>query len=357
MDTNVMGTNVMDINCHGKYNCAGKRIADYLRAPAKAGKAMELRAQQAAFKVLETLKAYTQRIRTHEPAHAHASKPAHAHASKPAHAHVGGGVAAEKIDATTQAIKNLFKELGDREVKGYPNILGPLEVLYAIVILNMQNVINKIILGGDANKILADPNMSSQKLLNRLLKTSQKYKSVIYDSEFRTVFKEWVNNYVTALMTTLEIAQPAIDRVNQKMKEIIEATGDNIGKTLIHALVNVVRSAASNVPVVGGVVSLVLSADQMGKEIIDLCAPQLIKGAGILFPAIDGINQQIDVAKCHANKLVEQVKPILAKIDTQQGGGALRKINKTTHRINDMLMRFKGKKNTKHNYTRRLGKK
>ena len=342
--------NATYIPCNGKYSCAGQKFAGYLSAPAKAAadfsQAIKDKLSEHRNKIVDILNNYSKCL------------------SDPTSTKTGGGGAggaAQEINSATESLKLLFKELGDREVKGYPNIFGPLEVLYAIVVINLQKKINKIILGDDAENMLADPNMTSKKLFDSMLKTSEKYKEVVFDSEFKQVFTEWINNYVTALLTTLDIAQPEIDRMNHKLNEIIETTGDNIGKSLIHALVNVARSAAANVPVVGGIVSLVLSADQIGKEIIDLCAPQISKGAGILFPAIDGINKQIEVAKCSANELAEKVKPMLAKKEnTQQGGGASansqkikQQIHKTVRRINAMLMRFKGHKNRKLNYTRR----
>lgn len=270
-----------------------------------------------------------------------------------------GNSTAGAFDNVSISIKNLFDQVSGQEIKGYPDIFGPFEVAYAIIILKIQNIINQIALGKDADKILADPNIKSDELLDKMIRISKRYKDVVQQAEFRHVFGEWMKNYVDALLKTLDIAQPEIDRINQRLKDIIEGMGDNIGKSITHSLVNVISAIVSNIPVVGGVWSVLLSADELGQEIINGCRP-LTKAAGSTAYVIDGVNNQIGKTKCKVNELAKKIEPILSKMTPQTGGGIRKrnalekKINNTTRRINYMLTRFKCKNKSKPNYTRRI---
>ena len=280
-----------------------------------------------------------------------------------------GNSTSSAIDKITSSINNLFSELGGREIKGYPDLFGPFETVYAVIIIKIQNIINKIALGENANQILADPNMDSKKLLDKMMRTSTRYKDAVKEAEFQGIFKEWMSNYINALLATLDIAQPEIDRINKKIKDIIEGMGDNIGKSVIHSLINVAKAIVSNIPVVGGIVSALSSADELGQEILKFCEPPIVKGAGIVVPIINGINKQIDKIECEGNKLVKKLEPILnikggggisigkasksisnasigkasiSKAKASMGGGTRKKLNNSTQRIQYMLQRFGG---------------
>jgi hypothetical protein len=259
-----------------------------------------------------------------------------------------GQSTAGAFNNVSNSIKNLFDQVSGQDIKGYPNIFGPFEVAYAAVIIKIQNVINKIALGADADKILADPKIKSGELLDKMMRTSKRYKDAIKDAEIRNIFKDWMKNYTDALLETLDVAKPEVDRINKEINNIIEGMGDNIGESLSHALVNVAQSAVANVPVVGGIVSAVLSADQLGQEIINACKPPIAKGAGIVMPVVNGINKQIDKTKCQMNDLAKKFEPVMKKLDKLEGGGGKnktvknvgKKINNTTRRVEYMLSRF-----------------
>jgi len=266
------------------------------------------------------------------------------------------------IDNVSNSIKNLFKQVSGQEIKGYPDIFGPFEVGYAMIIIKIQNIINQIALGADADKILADPNIKSGELLDKMMRTSKRYKDAAGEAKFRNIFGEWMKNYVDALLKTLDIAQPEIDRINAKLNSIIEGMGENIGESISHALVNVISAIVSNIPVVGGIVSALLSADELGQEIIKGCAP-IAKGAGMLGNVADGVINQANKTTCKISELGKKLEPILNIGSSQAGGGGgggkkrktrERKLNNTTRRIKYMLGQFKCKKNSKPNYTRRI---
>jgi len=272
------------------------------------------------------------------------------------------------IDNVSNSIKNLFDQVSGQEIKGYPDIFGPFEVGYAMIIIKIQNIINQIVLGSDADKILADPNIKSGELLDKMMRTSKRYKDAVEQAEFKNIFEEWMKNYVDALLKTLDIAQPEIDRINKRLSSIIEGMGENIGESISHALVNVISAIVSNIPGVGGIVKVILSADELGQELIDGCRP-LAKAAGSMATVVDGVNKQISKTQCNIDELSKKLEPVLNIGSSQAGGGGggvgrkrttrktkerKRKLNNTTRRIKYMLGQFKCKKNSKPNYTRRI---
>jgi len=264
------------------------------------------------------------------------------------------------IDNVSNSIKNLFDQVSGQEIKGYPDIFGPFEVGYAMIIIKIQNIINQIVLGSDADKILADPNIKSGELLDKMMRTSKRYKDAVEQAEFKNIFEEWMKNYVDALLKTLDIAQPEIDRINKRLSSIIEGMGENIGESISHALVNVISAIVSNIPVVGGIVKVILSADELGQELIDGCRP-LAKAAGSMATVVDGVINQANKTTCKISELGKKLEPVLNIGSSQAGGGVgrkrktrERKLNNTTRRIKYMLGQFKCKKNSKPNYTRRI---
>ena len=276
-----------------------------------------------------------------------------------------GNSASGALDKITNSVKNLFAELGDREIKGYPDLFGPFETIYAIIIINIQNIINKIALGENANQILADPNMDSKKLFEKMMRTSGRYNDAVKEAKFQGLFKEWISNYISALLKTLDIAQPEIDRINAKIKEIITGMGSNIGKSISHSLLNIIKGIVFNIPVVGGIVSVILSADELGQEIIKTCTPPITKGAGILTTAVNGINNQINKTKCAVEDLTNKLQPIINAAPAAGGalepaalvqkGGATgkdkntrKKINNSTKRLRFLLSRFGTRRRRRH---------
>ena len=261
-----------------------------------------------------------------------------------------GKSTAGAFDNVANSIKNLFDQVSGQEIKGYPNIFGPFEVAYAFVIIKIQNVINQLALGADADKILADPAIKSGELLAKMMRTSKRYKDAIKEAELQDIFKDWIKNYTDALLETLDIAKPEIDRINTELKNIIEGMGDNIGESLSHALVNVVRSVVSNIPIVGGIVSAVMSADELGQEIINACKPPVAKGAGIIMPIVNGVNKQVDKTKCQVDKLVKKIEPLMLKLENKAnsvGEKVNSKVEKMSSKMDEKVEKMSSKMDEK----------
>ena len=297
-----------------------------------------------------------------------------------------GGI--EKVsgaaDKFAASIGNVFKELGGQEIKGYPNIFGPFEVLYAMIIIKIQGVINKIVLGANANQILGDPKMDPKHLLDELLKNSEKYKLAANDKEFKRIFEEWLANYVEAVLRTINLAQPSIDKVKDKISGIINGLGDKIGSSVNMSLTNIIQSIFTAVPGLGTVMSVIYAGERVGKTIIDSCEAPLSKGAGLILPLANKVNLKIAGVENDLECLAKKLDPVVEKIfgkaapnaAAKQEGGAdggsgngndqKRKIHratrkatrKATHRVHRrveiLLQQFNRKPVKRPNYSRRL---
>jgi chaperonin cofactor prefoldin len=258
-----------------------------------------------------------------------------------------------QFDNITSSINTTFKAV---EHKGFKGFYAPFQIAHAMFLGKIQNIINNIALGKDADIILADPKMSKKFLFDKIALQSRKYRDALADAEFRGVFKIWLAEYANTLMETLKIAQPEIDRVNDEIKNIIEDMGDNIGNSLGHALTNVITSVVSALPGVGGVIGAIKSADQLGQDLIKGCEP-LSQGAGIIMEGVNTLNKEKSRLECEVNKFEKKVEPIMKRIESiQQVGGAnknmKKKIKNTTKRVHYLLNRFTSQSKT--NYTRRL---
>ena len=352
--------------CVGEESCAGKDIAAKFSSP---GKMLDNAKENMDKKIKEGMKTVVTTITN--PAKCATM----AVGAVPAMINGIGKSISGAFDGITLSINNSFKAA---DAKGFTGILGPFKIANAMFLGKLQGIINNIALGPDADKILSDPKLTAKLLFDKLVFRSNLYKMAIKDAEFRGVFKVWMSDYVNTLLASLKVAQPEIDRINKEVKTIIEGMGSNVGESLGHAIVNVIASALGALPVVGGVVSAIKGADQLGQEIINACKPPIAKGAGIVMPAVNQFNKQKSRLNCEVEKLEGKVKPIIQKIEgkmskitskvgggMQSGGGGMqgrntkkrinKKIANTTKRINELLSRFTvRRRNSKPNYTRRL---
>jgi len=260
----------------------------------------------------------------------------------------------------TGSMEHFFYGLGGLEVPGFPNIFGPFEVLYAKIMIDLQKMLNKMILGENAEKILAELKMHDpKKLLDELMNMSKKYLDISKSKEFQNIFKEWLTDYVEVVMNGLNIAKEPIDKVKKEVIKIIEGLGNDLGKSLQEALSNVITLGLAAIPGVGTVIDIAYAGERIGKKIIEACEPPISKGAGIVLPYANKINKGIDNTKCRLNQLSKKLEPLMKL--SQAGGGMSggekrRKINKATKRLQRMLSRFTRKRDLKTNYSKYINK-
>lgn len=262
------------------------------------------------------------------------------------------------LDKLNGSMDHFFNGLGGREIPGYPNLFGPFEVLYAKLILDMQGMLNKILLGENADKILSDPKFDPKNLLAELMKNSKKYLDVSKSKEFQGIFKEWLVNYVESVMNALNIAKEPIDKVKNEVIKIIDGLGKDLGNSVQAALSNVITLGLGAIPGVGTVIDIAYAGERIGKKILNACETGVSTGAGIVLPTANKINKGVDYTKCRVNELKDKLAPLM---NTSQAGGMSverkrKNINKATKRVKRMLLRFTRRQSKPINYAKRLSK-
>ena len=257
------------------------------------------------------------------------------------------------------SMEDFFYGLGGLEVPGYPHVLGPFEVMYAKVMVDLQGMLNKMLLGENAAEILSDPKYDPKKLLDELMNMSKKYVDISKSDEFKGIFKEWLTDYVEVVMNGLNLAKEPIERVKNEVTNIIDGLGNDLGKSVQEALTNVITLGLAAVPGVGTVIDIAYAAERVGKKIIESCEPPISKGAGIVLPYANKINKGINDTKCRLNQLSKKLEPLMK---TSQAGGGMsiekkrKNIQRTTKRVKRMLSRFTRKRDLKTNYSKYINK-
>ena len=272
-------------------------------------------------------------------------------------------VPAKLVDSVSSSIKNLGHSVSSavndlvnvsygRHINGYPNIFGPFELVYALGVDKVQGVINSIVLGPSAEFIISNNNLDM--LRQKIDERNVLYGKLLHDPSFNAVFSKWMSDYTEHILTTINIAKPEIDKIKKEIKDTIEHFGDDIGRTLSHAAVNVIKTAVANVPVIGGIVHSIISVDTLVRDIEDVCTGPIGLGAGVISKGVNAVkreecklNEKLNELNKKTNKIVNRVENSINK--TVQSGGRkshkknIKKIKNTTQRIKYMLNRFNRK--------------
>ena len=237
------------------------------------------------------------------------------------------------------------------------NLVNPFTYAYNQFKKQFQDVFNQMVLGDGWEKLLnteKDPAVLAKIIQER----SSLMKEAFDDIEFRGGFTKWINNYLDALLSTLEIAKPKINALKKEMEDTVERLGDNIGKTAGHAITNAIVSAISSLPVIGGIVSAINTVSSTAESIANACQEPIVKIGGITSRISSTIKQETDRLDCNVKKVTKLFDKV-ANIGKKQQGGAMtiknrkKKIINTTRRVNYLLKQFACKRKSV-NYTRRL---
>jgi hypothetical protein len=186
-------------------------------------------------------------------------------------------------------------------------------------------------------------------------------KSAFDNIEFRGGFTKWINNYLDALTSTLEIGRPKIDALKKEVTDTIEGLGDSVGATIGHSITNAIVTSLSVLPGIGTAVNAINSASKISEELIKTCGEPIAKIGGISKQISKTVKHQTDILDCEMKKVTK----LFDNIGKPKSGGGTRRvgadtrkhikknIQKTTKRVNYLLKQFAGQKK-KINYTQRL---
>ena len=261
----------------------------------------------------------------------------------------------ESVSGSVNNIADSFGHLTDEAVD--LNIVNPFSYAKNQFVKKFQDVFNQMILGDNWEKLLnteKDPAVLSRVIQDR----SVLMKAAFDDIEFRGGFTKWINNYLDALTSTLEIARPKINHLKKEAEDTVERLGDNLGKTAGHAITNAIVSAISALPVVGGIVSVINTISSTAESVAEACKEPITKIGGITARISNTVKQETDRLDCKVKKVTKLFDKVAsAGTKTQKGGGGgattKKNIQKTTKRVNYLLKQF-GSKKKKINYTQRL---
>ena len=246
------------------------------------------------------------------------------------------------IAGSIDKIGNSFGNATDKAANMvFANPLAPFEIAYRSSMKKLQDIFAGIVLGVDAPKILADPNMNPDKLLADMLKNSAAFKKIVDTPNFQAIFNKWLQEYAAALDKTIELGRPVINKVTDKLTGIVTTTSNRIGDALTKSLTNIITSALKSIPFVGIFVNIASLASKIADQIMAICEPILSKGGFVAATAINAADIQVNKAKCKVKELTYKIKPLLKQAGG--GGGAnnkRKKIDRATKRLKWMLNRF-----------------
>ena len=249
------------------------------------------------------------------------------------------------IAGSIDKIGNSFGNATDKAANMvFANPLAPFEIAYRSSMKKLQDIFAGIVLGVDAPKILADPNMNPDKLLADMLKNSAAFKKIVDTPNFQAIFNKWLQEYAAALDKTIELGRPTINKVTDKLTGIVTDTSNRIGDALTKSLTNIITSALRSIPFLGAAVNIVALASKIADQIMAICEPILSKGGFVAATAINAADIQVNEAKCKVNELKKKIDPLLNSISQAGGGGGAnnkrKKIDRATKRLKWMLNRF-----------------
>jgi hypothetical protein len=235
------------------------------------------------------------------------------------------------------------------------NIVEPFKKAYLMLKNKLYTIVNRIALGSEWEKIVNDPALKNDILQAKVLKNSRIVKLITEDAEFKKHFEKWSNEYADALVNSLNVAQPAIDKMTGKAQSIIMDTSSKLGNTIGDSLTNTIKTAIAAVPIVGAVVDAAITIGKVGNQILETCEPVISKGAGVVLPIVNAIDYQYEETMCKGKKLLKPIKSAVERVEKKMaaspaaGGGKLHhtrkhlnyKIKKATRRVQHLLKNFK----------------
>ena len=229
-------------------------------------------------------------------------------------------------------IDNVLKTIGNKEIKGYPNIFGPIEVLIAIIMIKLQSFINMIFLGSDADKIMADPNKSPDKLWNSVSNNAELFKKLSQHPEFTSKFHDLIVKFTEAILTSMEVARPEIDKVSNKISEIITSIGNKSASTVEASVHNIMTGIFKAIPIVGTIIAALDAGDRFAKGLMTKFGDKAGLVAGGVMPYLNILNSVAQKSISEVESLQKSLAPIIDKVSKSVKEDSL-KSDRITHKI------------------------
>jgi hypothetical protein len=156
------------------------------------------------------------------------------------------------------------------------------------------------------------------------------------DPRFKQVFKEVADDYSKAIVQNLDTAQPAIDRVTDKAEDMLNKVGDRAGTMISNSLVNLVKAVIAEIPLVGGVITGIISLGDLANKAMRTCAPPINFATEVGLPMVNKAADKVQNMQCELIKIQDRITQAMDKLppsgkdkdktkdqaSTQEGGGS-----------------------------------
>lgn len=192
-----------------------------------------------------------------------------------------------------------------------PTLFGPVYKAYLLYVSNLQQKIDRAILGDMAGK-----KIDAKQLLQQIRETSDKYKELASLPEFQKTLREITDNYSKGLVKSLDVAQPAIDRITLKGQQMVEQVGERAGVTAGNAASNFLKAAIGEIPLVGGIIGGIISLGDLSNKVIKTCEPITKFSSEVLLPAGNLTADKLDELKCKWLEIQKKTNDLMKKMDT-----------------------------------------
>ena len=227
----------------------------------------------------------------------------------------------------------------NKAAPGGPSLFKPVKTMLLLYIQNLQDKLNNALLG---DKAAMAANLDVDKLANQIRQTSERYKELVQSPQFKVLFRDVTDNYSKGLVQSLDAAQPAIDRIGDKMIAMINDVGDKAGTAIGSSLLNVIKSIIAGVPLLGGIVDLLISIGELTNKVVDTCKPPLNFAAEVGIPLVNKTADEIEQLKCEWIKLSEQTSAMMKTLDATKADvkkGGARRTRQRRRRMRSHTMR------------------
>ena len=281
---------------------------------------------------------------------------------------------ANGMDRVAKSAENMSVKIANLAVDddGLPNILAPFKIVVLSTMKKIQSMFGSMVFGSDKwAKILADPNMNSEKIVDDMAKASEAFSRIVDSPAFKKIFNKWLMGYAAAMDKVIQMGKPKIDGVTNKLTGMIDDTSKKIGKAFTDSLANVIGAALKSIPGVGIIFNAADLAHKMATKIVSVCEPPISKGGVSLITIANAGLDQVKNAQCKGEELINKLSAIMPGSGKQSGGGGVqsggggryriklthnnrKKIIRATKRVKFMLGKFTKKYGAHLNYAAKL---
>ena len=274
---------------------------------------------------------------------------------------------ANGMDRVAKSAENMSVKIANLAVDddGLPNILAPFKIVVLSTMKKIQSMFGSMVFGSEKwAKILADPNMKSEKIVDDMAKASEAFSRIVDSPAFKKIFNKWLMGYAAAMDKVIQMGKPKIDGVTNKLTGMIDDTSKRIGKAFTDSLANVIGAALKSIPGVGVIFNAADLAHKMAAKIVSVCEPPISKGGVSLITIANAGLDQVKNAQCKGEELINKLSAIMPGSGKQSGGGGRyrmklthnnrKKIIRATKRVKFMLGKFTKKYGAHLNYAAKL---